>query len=78
MLHNLDKIILFHRKKSGFSREKLGKLAGIGKTTIYDIEHGKQGVQFSSLLKLLDILNIHIKLESPLMSQCMGVIDEKS
>ena len=63
----LGKIIRHHRKISGLSRVACAKLAGIGKTAIYDIEHGKDTVQLKTLLKLLKILNIKIELRSPLM-----------
>ncbi len=63
----LSKIILFHRQKSGLSRIKLANISGISKTVIYDIEHGKASVQFNSIHKVLQTLNIKIKFESPLM-----------
>jgi len=71
----LGKIIRYHRKISGLSRVACAELAGIGKTAIYDIEHGKDTVQFRTLLKLLKVLNIKIDLQSPLMQYYK---DEKS
>ncbi|HMQ60149.1 MAG TPA: helix-turn-helix domain-containing protein [Flavilitoribacter sp.] len=63
----IGKIIRFHRKAAGLSRERCGQLAGVGKTIIYDIEHGKETVQLKSLLKILQVLNISIELHSPIM-----------
>ena len=34
----LGAIIRFHRKKSGLSQHELGKLAGLGKTVIFDAD----------------------------------------
>jgi len=71
----IGEIIKYHRKISGLSRVECARLAGIGKTAIYDIEHGKDTVQFKTLFKLLAILNIRIELQSPLMKK---YVDEKS
>jgi len=71
----IGKIIQYHRKISGLSRVECARLAGIGKTAIYDIEHGKDTVQFKTLFKLLKVLNIRIDLQSPLMKK---YTDEKS
>ncbi|HXK50607.1 MAG TPA: helix-turn-helix domain-containing protein [Clostridiales bacterium] len=63
----LHKIILFHRKKAGLSRNELAELAGVGKTVIFDLEKGKTSVKLSTIEKVLEALNIEIKLQSPLM-----------
>lgn len=60
-------MVLFHRKKTGLSREDFARLAGIGKTALYDIEHGKPSVQMDTVLKVLHVLNIKIHFTSPLM-----------
>jgi HTH-type transcriptional regulator / antitoxin HipB len=73
----LPTIILNHRKAAGLSRIELAEMAGVGKTVIFDIEKGKANVQLSTLLKILKVLNIKAKLESPLMNQNSGV-DENS
>ena len=67
MDYKLDEIVLFHRKKSGLSRNQLADLAGVGKTVIYDIEKGKETIRFSTLQKVLTALNIKIAFASPLM-----------
>jgi transcriptional regulator with XRE-family HTH domain len=65
--YKLNEIVLFHRKKSGLSRNQLADLAGVGKTVIYDIEKGKETIRFSTLQKVLTALNIKITFTSPLM-----------
>jgi HTH-type transcriptional regulator/antitoxin HipB len=65
--YKLNEIVLFHRKKSGLSRNQLADLAGVGKTVIYDIEKGKETIRFSTLQKVLTALNIKINFTSPLM-----------
>lgn len=66
-MDDLGKVILFHRKKAGVTQIELADLAGVGKTVVFDIEHGKESVQFNSLLKVLKALNISIQFHSPLM-----------
>ena len=61
----IGKITRYHRKQSGLSQQELAKLAGVGKTVIFDIEKGKETVQLKTLLKVFDVLNIRIKVETP-------------
>ncbi len=63
----LAEAIRMHRKAAKLSRVQLAELAGVGKTVIYDIEKGKESVQFDTLRKILKVLNIKIVLTSPLM-----------
>jgi HTH-type transcriptional regulator/antitoxin HipB len=65
----ISEAVRFHRKQSGLSRVQLAEIAGVGKTLVYDIEHGKTSIRFDGLLKVLDALNIKIGLHSPLMAQ---------
>ena len=74
MDYNISDIVLFHRKKSGLSRNQLADLAGVGKTVIYDIEKGKETIRFLTLQKVLKALNIKITFTSPLME----MLNEKS
>lgn len=62
----LGKTIKYHRKKAGLSRIELADLANVGKTALFDIENGKKSVQISTVLSLLEILNISITLSGPL------------
>ena len=63
----IGKAIIFHRKKSKLTQKQLADLAGVGKTVVFDIEKGKETVQLNSLLKVLSVLNIKLKMISPLM-----------
>lgn len=64
----IGQMIRFHRKKSGLTQEQVGQLAGLGKTVIFDIEKGKTSIRFDTLLKVIEVLNIKIDFQSPLMS----------
>lgn len=68
-IKTIGKIIQAHRKAGSISREACARLAGVGKTVIYDIEHGKMTVQLDTLLKVLHVLNISMRLDSPIMKR---------
>ena len=74
----IGRAVRFHRKKSGLSQLELANLAGVGKTVIFDVEKGKSTVRFSTLVKIFRVLNIRIRLESPLMDQFEETANEES
>ena len=63
--NDVAQIVRYFRKQSGLSQQMLAKLAGVGKTAVFDIEKGKETVQLNTLLKVLAILNIHMQLKTP-------------
>jgi len=76
-IKQLGKMVHFHRKKSKLSQEALARLAGLGKTVIFDIEKGKLTVRLETLLRVLEVLNIKIAFESPLMGLFEEQFNEK-
>ena len=62
-------IVKYHRKKAGLSQKALADIAGIGKTVVFDIEKGKETVQFKSIESVFKALNINILFDSPLMEK---------
>ncbi len=66
---DFSNIIRHCRKKSGLSQLELATLAGVGKTSVFDIEKGKESVQLNTLLKIINTLNIHVTLETPFQSK---------
>jgi y4mF family transcriptional regulator len=69
MEDNLKNIVREHRRLSGLSQLQLATLAGVGKTVVFDIEHGKESVQFDTLKKVLAALNIRFILQSPVLER---------
>ena len=63
--HEIANLVHYYRKHSGLTQQELARLAGVGKTVIYDIEKGKETVRLNTLLKVFDVLNIHMKFETP-------------
>ncbi len=64
---NIAQIAKFHRSRAGLTQLQLAKLAGVGKTAVFDLEKGKETVRFDTLKKILHALNIKVRLESSLM-----------
>ena len=62
-------VIRYHRRRSGLSQSELAALAGIGKTSVFDIENGKPTVRLATLMAALRALNIALTLTSPLMAE---------
>ena len=67
--YDFGDIIKQHRKLCGLSQLALAKVAGVGKTLIFDLEHGKETVQLDTLKKVLAVLNIQLKLSSPVLER---------
>ncbi len=63
----LESFVLHLRKKTGLTQQELAQLAGVGKTVIFDLEHGKQSIQLDTLLKIFKALNVKLNLKHPLM-----------
>jgi y4mF family transcriptional regulator len=65
MKTDIANMVRYFRKQSGLTQQGLAVLSGVGKTVVFDIEKGKTTVQLDSLLKVFDVLNIHMRLEPP-------------
>ena len=66
-IHQISKAVRFHRKQARLTQLALARLAGVGKTVIFDIEHGKATVRLATLMRVFKALNISVVLSSPLM-----------
>lgn len=63
---NLGLFIKEHRKQARLTQLELANLAGVGKTTVFDIEKNKETVSWNKLLAILKVLNIEIQFKSPI------------
>ena len=68
MIH-LSDLVKIHRKKASLTQIQLANLAGIGKTVVWDIENGKESVQWDTLQKIFRVLNINVGWRSPLIDR---------
>lgn len=74
----IGQMVRFHRKMAGISQIELAELGGVGKTVVFDIEKGKLSVRFDTLLSVLNVLNIHIDFQGPLMTLFQEKLNEAS
>lgn len=63
---DLGLFIKEHRKEAGLTQLELANLAGVGKTTVFDVEKNKESVRWSTLLAILKVLNIEVQFKSPI------------
>jgi len=73
----LGEAVRFHRRRTGLSQRGLADLAGVGKTSVFDIEKGKPTVRLATLSAVLRVLNIALMIESPLMAEFRGAVAGK-
>lgn len=77
-LEELSAVVFYHRNKAGLTQYQLAKIAGVGKTVVFDLEKGKKTIQLDTLKKILSALNVQAVLNSPLMSNYRMRKNEKS
>jgi HTH-type transcriptional regulator/antitoxin HipB len=59
-------VVKHHRKVAKLSQAELARLAGVGKTAVFDLEHKKETIRLDVVREILEALNITVKLGSPL------------
>ena len=62
-------IVRYHRQRSGLTQKELSELAGVGMSSVFEIEKGKITVRLQTLMKVLAVLNISLEFRSPLMNE---------
>lgn len=55
-----------HRKIANLSQIELANLAGIGKTTLFEIEKNNENVSWKNIKAVLIVLNINVTFQSPM------------
>ncbi len=75
-IEQLGRVIKFHRSKAGLTQVQLARLAGIGKTAVFDIENGKKSARIDTILNIFSVLNVRLLMVSPLMALLNG-LEEK-
>ncbi len=61
-------LVRTHRKKSGLSQIELANLAGVGKTTIFDIEKARHSFHMRTIVNVCKALNLKMEMLSPLQN----------
>jgi transcriptional regulator with XRE-family HTH domain len=52
------KLVRLHRVNRGFTQEKLGQLVGLSRTSITNIEKGRQHIALDQLFAIADVLKV--------------------
>lgn len=68
-MQTLGEMVRVHRRKARLTQPGLAKLAGVSRSVVWDVEHGKETVQWDTLQKLFRVLNITIEWQSPILER---------
>jgi y4mF family transcriptional regulator len=63
---DLGLLVKEHRSQAGLTQLELANLAGVGKTTVFDIEKNKETVRWNNIMAVLKVLNIEVQFKSPI------------
>lgn len=63
----LAKLVIWHRKKSKITQNDLALVANVSRTAVQRLEKGQLSIQLDTLLKILQVLNINMVLDGPLV-----------
>lgn len=75
MLNSIDaigQIISAHRRKTKMSQTTLAMTAGVSRRVIQRLEKGDKNIQLDNLLKVFNVLNITVELNSPIIKTIMN------
>ena len=73
----IGEAVRYHRRRGGLSQLDLADLAGVGKTSVFDIEKGKPTVRLTTLVAVLSVLNVKIAIEGPLMDEFVATLPDR-
>ena len=66
---DMGRIVRFHRERSGLTQDEVARLAGVGKTVVFELEKGKTTVRMDTASRILSVLNVRLEARSPLMAE---------
>ena len=65
----LASLIAWHRKRAGLSQQELARHAGVSRYVVQDLEAGRGRTTWNKLEAVLNVLNVHLEPEGPLVAQ---------
>ena len=77
-VNNLATVVRRQRKLSGLSQSNLARLAGVGKTAVFDLEHAKGTMRLHTVTKILAVLNIKLSLDVPIVHEAPNLKSPKA
>jgi transcriptional regulator with XRE-family HTH domain len=66
------------RETRQLARNDLAAKAGIGKTALFDLEHGNPGVRLSTLMAVMDVLDMELELKNSSLPETLEEALEKT
>ncbi len=63
----LASLVSWHRKRAGLSQELLAQHAGVSRYVVQDIEAGRGRTTWTKLQAVLQVLNLRLEPEGPLV-----------
>jgi HTH-type transcriptional regulator/antitoxin HipB len=74
----LANLVIWHRKKSKITQNDLALAANVSRTAVQSVEKGNLSIQLDTLLKILQVLNINLKFDGPLVQLYESLNNAKS
>jgi len=79
----LGSLVRFHRKRARLSQVELSMMAGVSRKVVQDLEAGRDAVSWRHVLGVLEVLNVRLRPEGPLIGEWMphtapGTPDEEA
>lgn len=68
----LGSLVRFHRKRARLSQVELAAMAGVSRKVVQDIEVGRDAASWKNVLGILDVLNIRLRPEGPLIGEWLS------
>lgn len=68
----LGSLVRFHRKRARLSQVELAAMAGVSRKVVQDIEVGRDAASWKNVLGILDVLNIQLRPEGPLVGEWLS------
>lgn len=65
---DLASLIVYHRKRAGLSQAELAAHAEVSRNVIQDLEAGKERASWRNLRAVLEVLNLRLEPEGPLVA----------
>jgi DNA-binding XRE family transcriptional regulator len=67
----LGSLVRFHRKRARLSQLELAMTAGVSRKVVQDLEGGRDAVSWRNVLAVLEVLNVRLRPEGPLVDEWM-------
>ncbi len=65
-------MIRFHRRQAGLTQIELAEIAEVSRIVVQAVEAGEEGIQWRNLCAILDVLNVRLEPQGPLMDAWRG------